>query len=42
MIKVKIKDKDSKEANFIIFKKATSFTLKKYRSNLYFHKKKRG
>jgi len=39
MIKIKIKDKNSQEASFLTFKKATSFALKKYRTNPYFHKK---
>ena len=41
MIKIKIKDKDSKEISFLNFKKATSFTLQKYRRGFYFQKKKK-
>jgi hypothetical protein len=40
MIKIKIKEKDKFEKTFAIFKKATSFYLKKYREKLYFSKKK--
>jgi hypothetical protein len=40
MIKIKINDKNKKESSFIIFKKASSFALKKYKKNMYFQKKK--
>jgi len=41
MIRIKINDKNNKGLSFIIFKKAASFTLKKYRKNMYFRKKKK-
>jgi len=43
MIRIKIKDKNSreKEMAFLLFKKAVSFNLKKYRSGMYFKKKKK-
>jgi len=41
MIKIKIKDKNNKDSSFLIFKKAASFALKKYKKNLYFRKKKK-
>jgi hypothetical protein len=40
MIKIKINDKN-KELSFLIFKKAASFTLRKYKKNMYFQKKKK-
>jgi len=41
MIKIKINDKNNKEMSFLIFKKAASFTLRKYKKNMYFQKKKK-
>ena len=41
MIRVKINDKSNKELSFLIFKKAAAFTLKKYKKNKYFQKKKK-
>jgi len=41
MIRVKINDKSNKELSFLIFKKAASFTLRKYKKSMYFQKKKK-
>jgi len=42
MIKLKInKEKKNPEVSFLIFKKASSFTLRKYREGFYFQKKKK-
>jgi len=41
MIRIKINDKNKKESSFLIFKKVSSFILKRYKKNMYFQKKKK-
>jgi hypothetical protein len=41
MIKIKINDKNKKDLSFLIFKKVAAFTLRKYKKNMYFQKKRK-